>query len=114
MSRFSILKTEGYARRGRFETAHGVIETPVFMNVCTAAAIRGGASSEDLERVGCQVALCNTYHLNLRPGSGLIKELGGLHKFMGWNAPILTDSGGFQVFSLAKRRKITEDISSCS
>lgn len=104
-----MLKTEGYARRGRFETAHGVIETPVFMNVCTAAAIRGGASSEDLERVGCQVALCNTYHLNLRPGSGLIKELGGLHKFMGWKAPILTDSGGFQVFSLAKRRKITDE-----
>ena len=109
MSEFTVSKTEGEARRARLETVRGVIETPVFMNVCTAAAIRGGASTEDLERVGCQVALCTTYHLNLRPGSKLIKELGGLNKFMSWNGPILTDSGGFQVFSLAKRRRITEE-----
>ena len=109
MARFTVLKTEGDARRARFETVHGVIETPVFMNVATSAAIRGGVSTADLEEIGCQVALCNTYHLNIRPGSELIKRLGGLHKFMDWHAPILTDSGGFQVFSLAKRRKITEE-----
>ena len=105
---FRLTAQDGSARRGRLLTAHGVIETPVFMNVATAAAIRGGASSDDLIEVGCQVALCNTYHLNMRPGSPLIKSLGGLHKFMHWSGPILTDSGGFQVFSLAKRRKITE------
>ena len=109
MSGFKVLKTEGNARRARLETVRGPIDTPVFMNVCTAAAIRGGASSADLEQVGCQVALCNTYHLNLRPGSGLIKKLGGLNEFMSWSGPILTDSGGFQVFSLSKRRKITEE-----
>ena len=103
------MDTDGAARRGRFETVHGVIETPVFMNVATSAAIRGGVSTDDLRSIGCQVALCNTYHLNIRPGSELIKELGGLSRFMNWDAPILTDSGGFQVFSLAKRRKITEE-----
>ncbi len=106
---FNIIGRQGAARRASFETAHGVIETPVFMNVATAAAIRGGASTDDLLEVGCQVALCNTYHLNVRPGSALIKRLGGLHGFMNWRRPILTDSGGFQVFSLAKRRRITEE-----
>lgn len=106
---FRLLKTEGAARRARLETVHGVIETPVFMNVATAAAIRGGASTDDLRGIGCQVALCNTYHLNMRPGAELIHQLGGLHRFMNWDRPILTDSGGFQVFSLAKRRKITEE-----
>jgi len=106
---FVLKKVNGSARRGALHTAHGVIETPVFMNVATAAAIRGGASTDDLSEVGCQIALCNTYHLNVRPGSALVKRLGGLHKFMHWPGPILTDSGGFQVFSLAKRRKITED-----
>ena len=109
MAGFTVLDTNGAARRGRLVTVHGVIETPVFMNVATSAAIRGGVSTDDLRAIGCQVALCNTYHLNIRPGSELIKELGGLHRFMNWNAPILTDSGGFQVFSLAKRRKITEE-----
>lgn len=109
MAIFTVLKTAGAARRARLETVHGVIETPVFMNVATCAAIRGGVSSIDLKEIACQVALCNTYHLNIRPGSELINALGGLHKFMNWDAPILTDSGGFQVFSLAKRRKITEE-----
>jgi queuine tRNA-ribosyltransferase len=109
LSGFKLLNTEGAARRGRLETRDGVIETPVFMNVATAAAIRGGASTDDLRAIGCQVALCNTYHLNMRPGSELIKKLGGLHRFMNWDGPILTDSGGFQVFSLAKRRKISEE-----
>ena len=109
MAGFTVMNTDGAARRGRFETVHGVIETPVFMNVATSAAIRGGVSTDDLRSIGCQVALCNTYHLNIRPGSELIKELGGLSRFMNWDAPILTDSGGFQVFSLAKRRKITEE-----
>lgn len=108
MGSFRLIKTQGSARRAEFALKRGVIETPVFMNVCTAAAVRGGVSSSDLEDVGCSVALCNTYHLNLRPGSGLIKSLGGLHRFMSWDGPILTDSGGFQVFSLSKRRKITE------
>ena len=105
---FQILKTEGRARRGRLSTVHGVIETPVFMNVGTAAAIRGGVGTIDLREIGCQVELSNTYHLHLRPGDELIKKLGGLHCFMDWDRPILTDSGGFQVFSLAHRRKITE------
>lgn len=108
MNPFQILKTEGNARRGRLTTVHGVIETPVFMNVGTAAAIRGGAGTIDLREIGCQVELSNTYHLHLRPGDELIKKLGGLHRFMDWDRPILTDSGGFQVFSLAHRRKITE------
>lgn len=106
---FTLLKQEGSARRGRFKTVHGVIETPVFMNVGTAAAIKGGISSIDLEGIKCQVELCNTYHLHLRPGDEIVYKLGGLHKFMNWHRPILTDSGGFQVFSLAKLRKIKEE-----
>ncbi len=106
---FELLKTEGKARRGRFHTVHGVIETPVFMNVGTSAAIKGGISTEDLYDVGCQVELSNTYHLHIRPGDDLIYRMGGLHKFFNWDRPILTDSGGFQVFSLAKLRKITEE-----
>ena len=106
---YRLLKTEGLAKRSRLETKHGVIETPVFMNVATQAAIKGGLSSFDLIEAGCQVALCNTYHLHLRPGDEIVKELGGLHKFMAWNGPILTDSGGFQVFSLSSLRKITEE-----
>ena len=107
--RFTILKKEGSAKRGRFETVHGVIETPVFMNVGTVAAIKGAVSTEDLERIGTQVELSNTYHLHVRPGDDKIKALGGLHKFMSWDKPILTDSGGFQVFSLASLRKIKEE-----
>lgn len=107
--RFTILKKEGSAKRGRFETVHGTIETPVFMNVGTVAAIKGAVSTEDLERIGTQVELSNTYHLHVRPGDDKIKVLGGLHKFMSWNKPILTDSGGFQVFSLASLRKIKEE-----
>jgi len=106
---FKLLKTDGAARLGEFHTARGVIKTPIFMNVATAAAIKGGLSSIDLTSIGCQVALCNTYHLHLRPGDETVAKLGGLHKFMNWNAPILTDSGGFQVFSLAKLRKIKEE-----
>ena len=97
------------AKRGEFHTVHGVIQTPVFMNVGTVAAIKGAVSTEDLETIGCQVELSNTYHLHVRPGDKLIKEFGGLHKFMNWERPILTDSGGFQVFSLAKMRKIKEE-----
>ncbi len=107
--RFTVLKKEGSAKRGRFETVHGTIETPVFMNVGTVAAIKGAVSTEDLERIGTQVQLSNTYHLHVRPGDEKIKALGGLHKFMSWNKPILTDSGGFQVFSLASLRKIKEE-----
>jgi len=106
---FKLLKTDGAARLGEFHTSRGVIKTPIFMNVATAAAIKGGLSSIDLTAIGCQVALCNTYHLHLRPGDETVAKLGGLHKFMNWNAPILTDSGGFQVFSLAKLRKIKEE-----
>ena len=106
---FKILKTEGRAKRGEFTTVHGVIQTPVFMNVGTVAAIKGGVSTVDMEGIDTQVELSNTYHLHVRPGDKLIKELGGLHKFMNWNKPILTDSGGFQVFSLAKLRKIKEE-----
>ena len=106
---FEILATEGNARRGRFHTVHGTIETPVFMNVGTSAAIKGGVSTGDLYDVGCQVELSNTYHLHIRPGDELIYKMGGLHKFFNWDRPILTDSGGFQVFSLAKLRKITEE-----
>lgn len=109
MSKFELLKQEGRARRGRLTTVHGVIETPVFMNVGTAAAIRGGASTDDLREIGCTVELSNTYHLHIRPGDELIRSLGGLHNFMNWDKPILTDSGGFQVFSLAKLRHITEE-----
>lgn len=106
---FEILHTNGLARRGRFTTVHGVIETPVFQNVGTIAAIKGALSTEDLERIGCQIELSNTYHLHLRPGDKVVHDLGGLHKFMNWSRPILTDSGGFQVFSLAGLRKITEE-----
>ncbi|WP_069989277.1 tRNA guanosine(34) transglycosylase Tgt [Massilioclostridium coli] len=106
---FQLLKKQGEARRGTFTTVHGTVQTPAFMNVGTAAAIKGGISSYDLVDLKCQVELCNTYHLHIRPGDKLIKELGGLHHFMGWNGPILTDSGGFQVFSLASLRKIQEE-----
>ncbi len=106
---YEILKEEGRAKRGRLTTPHGVIETPVFMNVGTLAAIKGAVSSLDLKEIKCQVELSNTYHLHVRPGDEVIKELGGIHKFMVWDRPILTDSGGFQVFSLAKLRKITEE-----
>ncbi|MBE6021976.1 MAG: tRNA guanosine(34) transglycosylase Tgt [Cellulosilyticum sp.] len=106
---YELLKVEGRAKRGRFHTPHGVIETPVFMNVATVAAIKGALSTEDLENISTQVVLSNTYHLHVRPGDKLIKELGGLHKFMNCNKPILTDSGGFQVFSLAAMRKIKEE-----
>ena len=107
--KYSIIKTEGNAKRARMETVHGTIETPVFMNVGTAAAIKGAVSTEDLERIGTQVELSNTYHLHVRPGDEVVKKLGGLHKFMSWNKPILTDSGGFQVFSLSSLRKIKEE-----
>ncbi len=106
---YTLFKTEGKARRGQFETPHGTFQTPCFMNVGTAAAIKGGISSLDLVDLKCQVELCNTYHLHLRPTDKVIKEMGGLHKFMNWQRPILTDSGGFQVFSLAKLRKIKEE-----
>ena len=106
---FQLLKTEGHARRGRMETVHGTIETPVFMNVGTSAAIKGGVSTMDLREIRCQVELSNTYHLHIRPGDDLIYRMGGLHQFFNWDKPILTDSGGFQVFSLAKLRKITEE-----
>ena len=106
---FKVLKTDGRARRAELETVHGTIQTPVFMNVGTCAAIKGGVSTDDLREIKCQVELSNTYHLHIRPGDKLIKDLGGLHKFMNWDKPILTDSGGFQVFSLAQLRKITEE-----
>lgn len=109
MAKYRILTQEGRAKRGQFETVHGTIETPVFMNVGTAAAIKGAVSTEDLEQIKTQVELSNTYHLHVRPGDTLIHELGGLHKFMSWDRPILTDSGGFQVFSLAGLRKIREE-----
>ena len=107
---YELLKTEGRAKRGRFHTVHGVIETPVFMNVGTAAAIKGAVSTLDLKEIGCQIELSNTYHLHVRPGDQVIYELGGLHKFMNWDRPILTDSGGFQVYSLSSLRgKIKEE-----
>ncbi len=106
---YKLLKKEGNARRGEFKTVHGTIQTPVFQNVGTCAAIKGGLNTIDLKESGCQVELSNTYHLHLRPGDKVIKQLGGLHRFMNWNRPILTDSGGFQVFSLAKLRQITEE-----
>lgn len=106
---YKILKTEGRAKRAEVTTVHGTIQTPVFMNVGTVAAIKGAVSTEDLERIGTQVELSNTYHLHVRTGDKLIKQYGGLHKFMSWNKPILTDSGGFQVFSLAGLRKIKEE-----
>lgn len=106
---YKLLKQEGAARRGEFSTVHGTIQTPVFMNVGTSAAIKGAVSSIDLRDLKCQVELCNTYHLHIRPGDDIIYKMGGLHKFMNWQKPILTDSGGFQVFSLAKLRKIKEE-----
>lgn len=106
---YEVLKTEGRAKRARMMTVHGVIETPVFMNVGTAAAIKGGISSPELHELGTQVELCNTYHLHVRPGDEVVRKMGGLRKFMAWDGPVLTDSGGFQVFSLAKLRQIKEE-----
>ena len=106
---FKLIKKQNSARLGEFHTPHGVIKTPVFMNVGTAAAIKGGVSTLDLKNIGTQVQLSNTYHLHVRPGDEIVKKMGGLHKFMNWDRPILTDSGGFQVFSLAKLRKIKEE-----
>ena len=106
---YTLLKQEGHARRGEFITPHGKAQTPVFMNVGTQGAIKGALSARDLKELGCQIELSNTYHLHVRPGDDLVKELGGLHRFMTWDGPILTDSGGFQIFSLAKLRKITEE-----
>ena len=106
---YELIQRDGLAKRGRFHTVHGVIETPVFMNVGTIAAIKGAVSTEDLEGIKTQVELSNTYHLHVRPGDQVVKKMGGLHKFMSWNKPILTDSGGFQVFSLAGLRKIKEE-----
>ena len=106
---YTLIKQEGRARRGEFKTPHGTVQTPVFMNVGTQGAIKGALSAKDLKDINCQVELSNTYHLHVRPGDGLIKDMGGLHKFMTWDGPILTDSGGFQIFSLAKLRKITEE-----
>ena len=106
---YRLILKEGNARRAEFTTVHGTVQTPAFMNVATCGAIKGGLSAGDLENINCQVMLSNTYHLHVRPGDELIKELGGLHKFTGWNGPILTDSGGFQVFSLASLRKIKEE-----
>ena len=106
---YELIRKDGAARRGRLHTVHGVIETPVFMNVGTVAAIKGAVSTEDLERIGTQVELSNTYHLHVRPGDQVIRDLGGLHRFMSWDRPILTDSGGFQVFSLAGLRRIREE-----
>jgi len=106
---FEVLKTQGKARRGRFICAHGEVQTPVFMNVGTQGAIKGAVSAHDLKEIGCQIELSNTYHLHLRPTDSVVRQLGGLHKFMDWDGPILTDSGGFQVFSLSGLRKITEE-----
>ena len=106
---FELIRQEGHARRGSFRTPHGIVQTPVFMNVGTQAAIKGALSAEDLKTIRCQVELSNTYHLHVRPGDELIEELGGLHRFMDWDGPILTDSGGFQIFSLASLRKIREE-----
>ena len=109
MAKYTLMKTEGRAKRAQFETVHGTIQTPVFMNVGTIGAIKGAVSTQDLYDIGTQVELSNTYHLHVRPGDKVVKQLGGLHKFMNWERPILTDSGGFQVFSLAKLRKIKEE-----
>ena len=106
---YRLLKQQGHARRGVFETVHGTVQTPAFMNVATAGAIKGGLSAFDLKDIRAQVMLCNTYHLHLRPGDKVVADMGGLHKFTRWDGPILTDSGGFQVFSLAKLRNITEE-----
>lgn len=106
---YNLIKKEGNARRGEFKTVHGTVQTPAFMNVATCGAIKGAVSALDLKKIKCQVQLCNTYHLHLRPGDDKVKQLGGLHKFTRWDGPILTDSGGFQVFSLAKLRNIKEE-----
>lgn len=108
-NKYKLLKTDGLAKRGEFHTVHGVIQTPVFMNVGTAAAIKGAVATTDLQEIGTQVELSNTYHLHVRPGDEVVRKMGGLHKFMNWDKPILTDSGGFQVFSLAGIRKIKEE-----
>ena len=109
LTTYTLLKQEHSARRGEFKTVHGTVQTPAFQNVATAGAIKGGLSAQDLKDIGAQVMLCNTYHLHLRPGDKLVADMGGLHKFTRWNGPILTDSGGFQVFSLAGLRKIKEE-----
>ncbi len=109
MSGYTLIKKDKRARRGRLDTVHGTVETPVFMNVGTVGAIKGAVSSVDLKEIGCQIELSNTYHLHVRTGDELIKRLGGLHRFMNWDGPILTDSGGFQIFSLASLRKIKEE-----
>ena len=106
---YRLIKKEGAARRGEFQTVHGTVQTPAFQNVATAAAIKGGLSAHDLKEIRAQVMLCNTYHLHLRPGDQVVADMGGLHKFTRWDGPILTDSGGFQVFSLAGLRKIKEE-----
>lgn len=106
---YKLLTKDSAARRGEFETVHGTVQTPAFMNVATCGAIKGGVSAIDLKEIGCQVQLCNTYHLHVRPGDGLVKEMGGIREFSRWDGPVLTDSGGFQVFSLAKLRKIKEE-----
>ena len=106
---YQLLKQEGAARRGVFTTVHGTVQTPAFQNVATCGAIKGALSALDLKEIGTQVMLCNTYHLHVRPGDKLVRELGGLHKFTRWDGPILTDSGGFQVFSLAGLRRIKEE-----
>ncbi len=106
---FTLLTKDHNARRGSFETVHGIFQTPAFMNVATAGAIKGGVSAEDLEQIHCQVMLSNTYHLHLRPGDEVIQRQGGIRKFTTWKGPVLTDSGGFQVYSLSKLRKITEE-----
>ncbi len=106
---YKLKKTQGRARRGEFKTVHGTVQTPAFMNVATQGAIKGALSAYDLKDIDCQVQLCNTYHLHLRPTDALVRKLGGLHKFTGWDGPILTDSGGFQVFSLSKLRRIEEE-----
>ena len=106
---YKVIKRDGMAKRAVFETVHGTVQTPVFMNVGTAAAIKGAVATTDLQEIGTQIELSNTYHLHVRPGDELVKKMGGLHKFMNWDKPILTDSGGFQVFSLAKLRKIKEE-----
>ena len=104
LTTFKLLKQEHNARRGEFKTVHGTVQTPAFQNVATAGAIKGGLSAQDLQQIGTQVMLCNTYHLHLRPGDQLVADMGGLHKFTRWNGPILTDSGGFQVFRSEERR----------
>ena len=109
LTTYKLLKQEHNARRGEFKTVHGTVQTPAFQNVATAGAIKGGLSAQDLQQIGTQVMLCNTYHLHLRPGDDVVRQMGGLHKFMRWDGPILTDSGGFQVFSLAGLRKIKEE-----